>query len=66
MPCAAHPRGFTDTQIPWNPATDNDPCGKGIVNTVNGVSFAAENLCLPHWSAKHGLADLKGVITFAP
>lgn len=65
MPCTAHPRGFTDTKVPWNDAINNDPCGKGIVNTVNGVSKAAESLCLPHWAAKNGLAELKGVITFA-
>jgi hypothetical protein len=64
MPCTAHPRGFTDTVVPWDPATDNDPCGKGIVATVNGVNVSAESLCLPHWAAKNGLAALKGVITF--
>jgi len=28
MPCVAPPRGFTDTQYPWNDATDNNPCAK--------------------------------------
>ncbi len=66
MPCAAPVRGKTDTVLPWNPVTDNDPCGKGIVATVNGVDVSAQSLCLPHWAMKNGALALKGVITFAP
>jgi hypothetical protein len=64
VPCAAAVRGKTDTKLPWSDIINNDPCGKGIVATVNGVSVSAENLCLGHWAMKHGLADVKGVITF--
>lgn len=67
MPCAAPARGTRAASIhnpPFNDTTDNNPCAKGIVATVNGVSMSAESLCLPHWAAKNGLAALKGVITF--
>jgi heme oxygenase len=64
MPCAATPRGLGDTQLPWSDLVNNNPCGKAIVSTVNGVSVAAENLCLAHWAIKHGLADVKGQVVF--
>ena len=51
---------------PFNDVTDNNPCGKGIVQTMNAVDVSAEALCLAHWGAKHGLADVKGAITFGP
>ena len=46
MPCSAPVRGKTDLINPWEPLTDNDPCGK--------PDFAA-GLCKPHWQAKNGL-----------
>jgi hypothetical protein len=33
---------------------------------VGGNSVAAENLCLAHWAAKHGLKDLVAPLTFQP
>jgi hypothetical protein len=70
MPCAAPARG-TRAGVPsppghlppFNDAIDNNPCGKPIVSTVNGVSVAAENLCLFHWGQKNGLAAVRGAIT---
>jgi hypothetical protein len=64
VPCAAPVRGKTDLKLPWVDAVNNDPCGKGIVATVNGVDKTAEALCFPHWVAKNGYAEVKGAITF--
>jgi len=66
MPCAAHPRGTTDTQLPALPSISNDPCGVGIVSTIAGVDVSAQSLCLPHFAAKNGQASVKTPITFAP
>jgi hypothetical protein len=64
MPCAATPRGLNDAKLPWSDVINNNPCGKAIVSTVNGVSVASENLCLPHWILKHGHKDVVGVIVY--
>jgi hypothetical protein len=64
MPCAATPRGLTDAKLPWSDAINNNPCGKPIVSTVNGVSVAAQNLCLGHFAMKNGLTEVKGAIVF--
>lgn len=64
MPCAATPRGFADTKLPWSDLVNNNPCGKPIVSTVNGVSVAAANQCLGHWAMANGQAEIKGLIVF--
>ena len=64
MPCAATPRGFNDVKLPWSDAINNNPCGKPIVSTVNGVSVAAANQCLSHWAMAQGYAAVVGAITF--
>jgi hypothetical protein len=64
MPCAATPRGLNDTKLPWSDLVNNNPCGKPIVSTVDGVSVAAQNLCLGHYGMQHGLLAIKGAITF--
>jgi len=51
---------------PYNDPIQNNPCGVPALSTVGGVSVAAENLCLAHWAAKHGLSDLKTPITYQP
>ena len=68
MPCAATARGtktttsippFTGSGIaqplPFNDAINNTPCGRRIISTANGVSFAASNLCLFHLQMLVGL-----------
>lgn len=64
MPCAAHPRGFTDAKLPWVDAVNNDPCGKPIVATVNAVDVSAQSVCLGHYALKNGYAAVKGAIVF--
>jgi hypothetical protein len=71
MPCAARARGMRAGVPtppghipPFNDATDNDPCGKPILATVNGVDVSAESLCLFHWQLKNGQAALRGAITY--
>jgi hypothetical protein len=55
MPCIAHPRGFTDTLFPFDPATDRDPCGCPVVTMIFGnVDVSSHLLCLPHLMAKLG------------
>lgn len=51
---------------PFNDVIDNNPCGRPIAATVNGVDVSAESLCLFHWGLKHGLADVKGAVTTSP
>lgn len=63
MPCVAPVRGKTDTKLPWIDAIQNDPCGCPIVSAVAGVDVSAQNLCLPHYTAKYGQAAVpKGVM----
>jgi hypothetical protein len=62
VPCAVPVRGKLDTKLLWVDAVNNDPCGKQTVASVNGVNVQAQNLCLPHYAAKWGLAEVKGVI----
>jgi hypothetical protein len=66
MPCAATPRGFTDTKLPWNDVIQNNPCGLKAVTSVGGVNVAAENLCPLHWQLKHGQQDWKPPIVIEP
>lgn len=49
---------------PFNDVTDNNPCGKAIVATVNAVDVSAQNLCLSHYAMSVGQAAIKGAITF--
>lgn len=63
MPCVAPVRGKTDTKLPWIDAIQNDPCGCPIVSAVAGVDVSAQNLCLPHYTAKYGQAAVpRGVM----
>ena len=62
MPCGVPVRGKLDTKLLWVDAVNNDPCGKQTVASVNGVSVQAQNLCLPHYGAKWGLAAVTGAI----
>ena len=61
MPCTALARGMRQTPphtgVAFNDATDNNPCGRKILTTVNGVSVAAESLCPMHWIFAHGQRD---------
>jgi peroxiredoxin len=66
---ASPPASFTPVNAkthvpPFNDATDNNPCGKAIVATVNAVDVSAQNLCLGHYGMANGLAAVKGAITF--
>jgi hypothetical protein len=58
MPCVAPARGKNDLKLPLRPGWQHDPCGQKIVNTVNGVSFAAQNLCIWHLGLKLGQAAM--------
>jgi hypothetical protein len=67
MPCAAHPRGTTPNALPpYDDKIQNDPCGLKALTSVAGVNVAAENLCLVHWTAKHGQIDLKAPLVVEP
>lgn len=66
MTCAATPRGFTDTKLPWSDVIQNNPCGMKALTSVGGANVAAENLCLPHWAVKHGQRDLKAPLVIEP
>jgi len=45
------------TGVAFNDTTDNNPCGRKIVQSVNGVNVSAENLCSFHWQFLHGQRD---------
>ena len=47
-------------------AINNNPCGRKIVLTVNGVNVSAENLCPVHWMFAHGLRDYVLPVTTEP
>jgi hypothetical protein len=66
VPCSAPARGKNDLYVPFDPATDNDPCGRPIVSTLGGVSVAAQNLCLFHMTLKRGSADMPTPIVLTP
>jgi hypothetical protein len=51
---------------PFNDAIQNSPCAQKIVQTVNGVSVAAENLCAFHWQFKHGQRDFVLPVVMEP
>ena len=60
MPCAATPRGFTDTKIPWSDLIQNNPCGGKAVTSVAGVNVAAESLCEFHLDPQARGEGLRG------
>lgn len=76
MPCGKAARGtatgaflppFTAAiaaKPPFNDAVDNNPCGKSIVSTANGVSLASHSLCLPHLQGKLGIDAFKPPYVF--
>jgi hypothetical protein len=66
MPCAATPRGFTDTKLPWSDVINNNPCGIKAVTSVGGVDVTAETRCLFHWQLKNGTAALKAPVVIEP
>jgi hypothetical protein len=66
MPCVALPRGKADVKLPFRVGTQHDPCGCKIVNTVNGVSYAASNLCIFHLGMRLGQAAMVAPIVQAP
>lgn len=64
---ASPPASFTPAHAlthvpPFNDGTDNNPCGKQTVASVNGVSVQAANQCLGHWAMANGYAEVKGAI----
>jgi len=65
-PCASHPRGFTDTKIPWDDVIQDDPCVKKILTSMGGTDVSAESLCLFHWLLKNGSYRLKPPIVIEP
>jgi hypothetical protein len=66
VPCAAHPRGFLDTKLPWSDAINNNPCGTKALTSVNGADVTAASLCRFHWAMLNGAAALKGVVVTEP
>jgi hypothetical protein len=70
MPCAVLARGIRQTPphtspSPFVDAINNSPCGRGIVSTANGVSFAAQNCCLFHLKLRVGQQDVQAPYVFA-
>jgi hypothetical protein len=69
MACSALPRGTRQaaphTGPPFNDYSDNNPCGKPHITTINGVAVA-DGLCLPHYALKNGLAAITAPLVFAP
>lgn len=64
MPCSAPARGIRNTPphtqaVPFNDLVDNNPCGRRIISTANGVSFAADSLCLFHLHGKLGTRGIE-------
>ena len=64
MPCSAPARGTRQTPphtspIAFNDAIDNNPCGRRIISTANGVNYAAHSLCLFHLNMKLGLGEVR-------
>jgi hypothetical protein len=60
VPCSAPARGTKAiSNPPFNDVIDNNPCGRRIISTANGVSFVAHSLCLPHLKAKLGDKDIQ-------
>ena len=43
----------------FDDTVNNNPCGRRIISTANGVSFAAHNLCLFHLMMKLGQKDVQ-------
>ena len=66
MPCAALPRGFTDTKLPWSDVINNNPCGIKAVTSVGGTDVTAEARCLFHWQLKNGAGALKSPVVIEP
>ena len=70
MPCVKPARGTrnggADSHPPFSDAINNNPCGRKIVLTVNGVSVSAENLCSGHWIEAHGYRDYVLPVTTEP
>jgi hypothetical protein len=66
MPCAATPRGFTDTKLPWSDVVNNNPCGIKAVTSVAGVDVTAAARCIFHWTLINGQAALKAPIVTEP
>jgi len=67
MPCVKLARGAAPGALPpFSDAIDSNPCGKGIVTTINGVDVSAANLCLWHWALVNGLQKLQAPIVFGP
>jgi hypothetical protein len=55
MPCTARARGTTaGSTPPYDPVINNDPCGREIISTANGVNYASHSLCLFHLMMKLG------------
>jgi hypothetical protein len=60
VPCSAPARGTkVGAAPPFNDATDNNPCGRRIISTANGVSYVAHSLCLFHLNMKLGLGEVR-------
>ena len=60
MPCSAPARGTKAGALPpFNDATDNNPCGRRIISTANGVNYASHSLCMPHLMMKLGWLDVR-------
>jgi hypothetical protein len=66
VPCAATPRGFTDSKLPWSDVIQNNPCAIKSVTSVGGVSTAAANLCLFHWQMVNGQKALVAPVVIEP
>jgi hypothetical protein len=52
--------------MPFLDAIQNSPCALKALTSVNGVSVAAENLCLAHWMFAHGQSALVGAVVAEP
>jgi hypothetical protein len=70
VPCIAPARGARQTPPhtgpAFNDATDNNPCGRRVVTSVNGINVSAENLCLFHLGLKRGLELVNPPYVTAP
>jgi hypothetical protein len=66
VPCTARARGTTaGANPPFNAVTDNDPCGRKTVLTINGgASVSSHSLCLFHLMQKLGQSAVGPPYTF--
>ncbi|TFG36601.1 MAG: hypothetical protein E4H44_06545 [Candidatus Aminicenantes bacterium] len=66
MPCSKPIRGADDLIYPPDTSLNDDPCGKPVVSTLDGVDVSTDDLCLFHYALLHGQLALIPPYAFTP